>query len=300
MLNNAKMEGADFLQERVGCEICQSRSAHPEFQENGFWLNRCMSCGHFYVSPRPVNAMAIVGIREKSPPPEIHRIDELQRVPVYEKYIDWIKGYGRGKRWLDIGCGCGTFMEVLQREGYEVEGIEMDEQRLTHCQSRGLKVHSEPIESNSLAPESFDAVSMINVFSHLLDPIVVFKAIERVLANNGVIFLTTSQLGKKAYQREVPHWHIGDHLHFAGPNTFNNIASMLGLEAITLKRELTQTVVLKEKLLYESGRVWVNWIKKGFKEMPLLTELGGAMICFSRRYTSPRHEVTILFKKIDS
>jgi SAM-dependent methyltransferase len=269
-----------------------------EFQENGFWLNRCITCGHYYVSPRPLNPGTIRDVYEKTPSTEIHWQNELQRIPVYEKYIEWIKGFVPGRRWLDIGCGCGTFMEVLRQAEYEVEGIETDELRRFHCESRGLKVHPEPIEANYLAPGSFDAVSMINVFSHLRDPIMVFKAIERVLRHDGIIFLTTSQLGKKAYQSEVPSWHLGDHLHFAGPNTFNKIASMLGWKTITLKRDLTQTVVLKKKLYYDSERIWVNWMKKVFKEIPLLAEFVGAMICFSRRYASPRHEVAILFRKI--
>jgi SAM-dependent methyltransferase len=191
-------------------------------------------------------------------------------------------------------------MEVLRQAGCEVEGIETDEQRLYHCRSRGLKVHPEPIESNFLAPGSFDAVSMINVFSHLCDPIVVFKAIERVLRHDGIVFLTTSQLGEKAFQSEVPSWHVGDHLQFAGPNTFSKMASILGWEAITLKRDLTQTVVIKEKLFYESERVWVNWLKKAFKEIPLLTKFAGATTCLFRGYASPRHEVAILFRKITS
>jgi SAM-dependent methyltransferase len=171
-------------------------------------------------------------------------------------------------------------MEILHQAGYEAEGIETDEQRLFYCRSKGLKVHPEPIESNLLVAGSFDVVSMVNVFSHLLDPIMVFEAINRVLANNGIVFLTTSQLGKKAYRSEVPSWYLGDHLQFAGPNTFSSIASMLGWEVITLNRALTQTVVLKEKLRYNSKRIWVNWMKKAFKEIPLLTELGGAIISF--------------------
>lgn len=189
-------------------------------------------------------------------------------------------------------------MEVLQKTGYEVEGIEMNEERLSHCDSRGLKVHPEPIESNLLPPRSFDAISMINVFSHLGHPIIVFKAMERLLKPDGILFLTTSQLGEKAYQGEVANWHLGDHLQFAGPNTFKNIAAILGKEAITLKRELTQTVVLKEKLSYESERVWVNWIKKAFTKIPLLAELAGTLICISRMNTFPRHEVAVLFRKI--
>jgi 2-polyprenyl-3-methyl-5-hydroxy-6-metoxy-1,4-benzoquinol methylase len=148
-----------------------------------------------------MNPTAIDGIGEINPSPDIHKENEMQRIPIYEKYIAWVERFSPGRRWLDIGCGCGTFMEVLHRAGYEVEGIETDEQRLFHCRSRGLRVHTQSIESDFLPPKSFDAISMINVFSHLRDPIIVFNVIKRVLRPDGIIFLTTSQCGKKAYQR---------------------------------------------------------------------------------------------------
>lgn len=299
-MNASTVKELGFLQEWVGCGICRSESSRPEFQENGFWLNRCTSCGHFYVSPRPLNPGTVDEGGEKIPSPEIHKKDEIQRIPFYKNYICWVKRFEPGRRWLDIGCGCGTFMEVLHQAGYKIEGIETDEQRLSHCRSRGLEVHPEPIESNLLSQGSFDVVSMINVFSHIRDPIILFNAIKRVLRPDGIIFLTTSQCGEKAYKGEVSSWYLGDHHHFAGPNTFKNIASKLGKEAITLKRELTQTVVLKEKLLYESERIWVNWVKKAFRIVPILPKIAGAMICLFHGYASPRHEVAILFRKIDS
>ncbi|HVO32799.1 MAG TPA: methionine biosynthesis protein MetW [Elusimicrobiota bacterium] len=66
-----------------------------------------------------------------------------------------------GARVLDLGCGDGELMAVLQREkNAKVEGVELDEQSIYQCVAKGLSVlHSDFARGLSSYPDgSFDYV----------------------------------------------------------------------------------------------------------------------------------------------
>jgi SAM-dependent methyltransferase len=282
--------------EFVHCDICDGDKLVPMFNENGFILNRCNQCGHFYVSPRPSSG-SNHGSEEEIPSPSIHVSDELRRKRIFGRYVSHVKKYVSKGNWLDIGCGCGTLLQVASQNGFEVEGIEINPERLAYCRDAGLKVYENDIDSNFPLPSSYDVISLINVFSHLRSPTATFSAIHRILRDNGVILVATSQLGEKAYKDEVENWHIPDHLHFAGPNTFQSIASKLNLKISYASRSLTQKVVLSEKLSYRSNRGLVQMIKTMLRHIPGLIDLTAGIMCLSRGCRHPRHEVVVLFQK---
>jgi 2-polyprenyl-3-methyl-5-hydroxy-6-metoxy-1,4-benzoquinol methylase len=71
--------------------------------------------------------------------------------------------------FLDIGCGSGILLEVLEREGIVCKGVEISNMQLELCRSKGLDV--EEIDAleyvESLADESLTGVAMIQVAEHL-------------------------------------------------------------------------------------------------------------------------------------
>jgi SAM-dependent methyltransferase len=282
--------------EFVPCDICLGNSPKLMFKENGFILNRCDHCGHFYVSPRPRFGSSH-GSEEEIFSPSIHVSDELRRKAIFQRYVNYIKRYVPRGKWLDIGCGCGTLLKVASQSGFEVEGIEINPARLAYCRDAGLKAYGGDIEADLLPPSSYDVVSLINVFSHLRSPMTTFSSIHRILGDNGVILVATSELGKKAYKDEVENWHIPDHLHFAGPNTFQWIASKLNLKFSYVSRSLTQKVVLSEKLYYRSNHALVQLMKMMLQYIPGLINLTAGIMCLSKGYRRPRQEVVVLFQK---
>jgi len=221
----------------------------------------------------------------------------MRRRPIFERYVGYVKRYVQRGKWLDIGCGCGTLLRVAEKAGFEVEGIEVDPERLTFCRKAGLSVFDREIESNFLPPSSYDVISLINVFSHLRSPVATFSSIHRILRHNGIIIVATSELGKEAYKDEIEKWNIPDHLHFAGPQTFRLIASSLNLGVFYASRLLTQKVVIAEKLDYRSDRALVEAGKALLRHFPGMKGLMARTICLTRGYYYPRHEVVVFFHR---
>jgi SAM-dependent methyltransferase len=280
----------------MSCDICGGGATEPMVEENGFFIVRCAHCGHFFV-PSPPDDIRFASIIEEQPPPYIHEVHELSRLPVFEKYVQEVKGYAAGGSWLDLGCGCGTLLGVAQREGFHPIGTETDPERLSFCRAKGLTVHGEELGPETFGPESVTVISLINVFSHLLSPAASFQAMARILRPGGLILVATSECGRSVYADEVASWHIPDHLHFAGPNTFSTLASRLGLDLTYISRELSQKVILCEKLAYPSRRPLRRMLKFLLRRMPVLTGALARVVCLSRGYRYPRHEVVLILRK---
>ncbi|HME43777.1 MAG TPA: class I SAM-dependent methyltransferase [Syntrophorhabdales bacterium] len=281
--------------EYAACDICQKANPEHMFQENGFYLNRCKGCGHFYVSPRPTEGNTHHVERWDLPAPADHATHELSRTTEFEAYVTYARRHLARGTWLDIGCGCGTLLNIASRAGFKVEGVETDPERATYCRRSGLNVHDRDIMRNFLTPSSYDVVSMINVFSHLRSPTTAFASLHRLLRPGGLILVATSQLGRRAYKSEVPDWHIPDHLHFAGPETFKRIADTIGFELYCVRSQPTQKALICQKLVYRSEKRAFRAAKKVLGSVPGLIDISALAVCCARRYLYPRREVVMLF-----
>ncbi|CAA7599571.1 Methionine biosynthesis MetW [Acididesulfobacillus acetoxydans] len=88
-------------------------------------------------------------------------IKERQRV-----YLDYFKGKSKV---LDIGCGRGEFVELLQENGIGVQGIDINEDMVGYCQDRGLPVLQADLFSylEGLEDNSLDGIFAAQVIEHL-------------------------------------------------------------------------------------------------------------------------------------
>ena len=107
---------------------------------------------------------------------------------------------GEGKRALDIGCAYGFVVEVLDRFGYVVVGIDVSE----YAVSSGREVVDEEIflaEASHLPFKvaSFNLVTCFEVLEHLASPLSALIDVYNCLLPGGVFVATTptTSLGAK-------------------------------------------------------------------------------------------------------
>jgi len=73
---------------------------------------------------------------------------------------------------VDVGCGTGALLEVFQKRGCQVFGLEYAESALQYCRDRGLDVRKFNLERESLAADrTFDVAISMEVAEHLPGPI---------------------------------------------------------------------------------------------------------------------------------
>ena len=209
----------------VACPLCDQREASPWGRENGYSAVKCIGCGLVYVSPRPADDSISEATRTGQ-----HRHEAGAMSVVYAPSRRKLARYRARMRrvlaqelgqdpvsWLDIGAVFGELIEALRDvlpAGSRIRGIEPMAAKAAHARARGLPVTSESLAQVS---DSFDFVSLINVFSHLPDPGAFLADIRRLVRPGGTLVLMTGNGAELDRAESYPdRLDLPDHLVFAG------------------------------------------------------------------------------------
>lgn len=125
--------------------------------------------------------------------------------PLRLDYIDRAVGLA-GKDVLDVGCGGGILAESMAVRGARVTGIDMGEMPLRvaelHTLESGVEVQYRRVPVETLAaerPESFDAVTCMEMLEHVPHPGSVVDACARLVRPGGQVFFSTLNRNPKSY-----------------------------------------------------------------------------------------------------
>jgi SAM-dependent methyltransferase len=222
------------------CRICEHQDAAPWAEENGFSTVKCRACDLIYISPWPD-----LSDREQSLLQGAHAGDEVidtnsrpggsRSIRRYRRVLDDLFGTSLADvsvKWLDIGCGYGEFLEAIRDAAgpdSTMMGNEPNTRKAAHARDRGLDVDYRELDD---LPHEFSHVSLLNVFSHLPDPVDFIGKARDLLGPGGEMILQTGNAGDLD-RKDVPGalW-LPDHLIFAGENTLNVLFDKVGMDVV--------------------------------------------------------------------
>ena len=99
-----------------------------------------------------------------------------------------------GRTALDVGCGAGLLCEPLARLGASVTGIDAAPENIAaaeiHAAQSGLAIDYRAGGVEGLDGQ-FDLVTSLEVIEHVSDPAGFVHGLARVLADNGLLILST-------------------------------------------------------------------------------------------------------------
>jgi len=115
------------------------------------------------------------------------------RLSVYVPFIKKVQSIHRDAFALDLGCGRGEWLELLQDNQLSASGIDQDDGMLSACRSRGLNVQTGDAIAHlkSLPNNSLSIISGFHIAEHLsLDDLqTVIKESLRILKPAGLLIL---------------------------------------------------------------------------------------------------------------
>ena len=103
-----------------------------------------------------------------------------------------------GSLVVDVGCGYGDLLERLTKQGCRAIGVEVDEEAIAQCRSRGLRVLKAPAEALPMANASMDGGICKGVLPYT-DEAQAFAELRRVVKTGGRI--EAMYLGSGYYAR---------------------------------------------------------------------------------------------------
>ena len=122
--------------------------------------------------------------------------------------LQWIEQHVSlsGATVLDIGCGGGILSEAMSVRGASVTGIDLSQKALRvaelHQIESGAQVRYELASAEEYAarsPQSFDAITCMELLEHVPDPSSTVAACARLVKPGGQVFFSTINRTPKAY-----------------------------------------------------------------------------------------------------
>jgi 2-polyprenyl-3-methyl-5-hydroxy-6-metoxy-1,4-benzoquinol methylase len=146
---------------------------------------------------------------------------------------------GRG-RLLDIGCNEGRTLKNYARNGFQAEGIELNETAAAVARQAGFTVFTGQLDDFTPA-NLYDVAVLSNVLEHALDPKAMLLSVRRLLKPAGQVWIScpnSQSWLRPAFGRCWINWHVPFHLsHFSA----GQLRSLLEECGFTLRetRQLT-------------------------------------------------------------
>lgn len=118
-----------------------------------------------------------------------------ERQKKYLKFINPLKILKDEVKALDIGCGRGEWISLLNENGFNARGIDVNESMVKVASQKGLNaaVNDALGELKSLDENSLDIITAFQVVEHIKfdDVLELIKEAKRVLAPCGILILET-------------------------------------------------------------------------------------------------------------
>ncbi len=152
---------------------------------------------------------------------------------------------GRPGNLLDIGCGRGEFMQFMMNSGWNTTGIEPSEHACAYAGRNKLTIYKGTLNSFLAEKQrefknSFDAVTLINVLEHVINPEVILDTVKKLVKpRSGVIVIKVPNdfsLLQKHAERETKkkRWWVAmpDHINYFNMESLQTFLQQNGFEII--------------------------------------------------------------------
>jgi len=166
------------------------------------------------------------------------REEIIARLGEYKTYLDPILKTNNHKL-IDLGCGRGEWLELVQSWGFDPVGYDLDEGMLSHCRELGLNAHNADIIKalKDYGDESVAVVSAFHLIEHLkFDDIrILFRECFRILTPGGLIIFETPNTEHPLVMAEK-FWLDPSHIHPLPPGLLSFMARYQGFALNTIVR----------------------------------------------------------------
>jgi 2-polyprenyl-3-methyl-5-hydroxy-6-metoxy-1,4-benzoquinol methylase len=197
-------------------------------------VRRCATCGLRTLEPEPAPEQLIEVFDDGS----IYEGAFLLREDIMARHHKTLAGLERRVppgRLLDVGCGPGFFLEAARERGWAGTGVDPSPFSIEHIRSLGFEGHQGLLHEAVLPSASFDAVSLLQVVEHLLDPRALLDGCRRLLRPGGALLVATPNpvsILAKAQRERFNYWIPPVHCTWYTPRALTRLLNTAGFTGV--------------------------------------------------------------------
>jgi 2-polyprenyl-3-methyl-5-hydroxy-6-metoxy-1,4-benzoquinol methylase len=230
------------------CPLCQSGRIQKALSTKDFVITQevfdlydCQDCGLRFTQDVPIPAeigryYKSVNYISHSDTREglVNRVYHLARRFMLKRKQSIIEKLTVHRRLLDVGSGTGYFLNHMRSQGYEVMGIEVDEDtRQYSIDQFNLDIHKPLTLEDGLVPGKFGIITMWHVLEHLYDPKLYLQRYTELLEKDGFLLIAVPNFTSTDAQHYQQHWapyETPRHLWHFSPKTITNLLDEMGFQ----------------------------------------------------------------------
>jgi len=166
-------------------------------------FDRCAECGLCFANPPPTRKLVESYYFDQEAPSGwelVHYVAATtDRVAYWNEFADRLtRLVGKPGRLLEVGPAAGHLLRAAEDQGWAVTGVEASPKFARIVERSGLEVHQGVLETFDAGGAPFDAIVLIDVLEHLVDPVADLRRCRNMLASDGRIVVATCDIGSFA------------------------------------------------------------------------------------------------------
>jgi len=284
------------------CPLCSSDSTQKRFsltQENSIFC--CKNCELEFLSPQLDDAVLKKLYSESYYTPwglaGSSENEELKKMKIatFNLRLDLAKTIRSSGNLLDIGCATGYLLEAAKEKGFEPYGVEFSEYSASIANQKfgAERIFNGILEDSKFNSGFFDVISMFDLIEHVRIPQVILEKASSILNKDGVIIISTPDIGSisnKIMGQKWTHYKL-EHFYYFNKRSMNLLAKKSNLKVIHYERSKK---ALNLSYLNSQFKTYKHWL---FSPLISIINVITTENFKNKNFYLPIGEMTVMLKK---
>ncbi len=228
------------------CGIVMPLAEATRWHKDGFDIVECPECGLLFRAKLPDEAEVkeIYGVSYFAEAgnggggqgyPDYLADQDVHRA-LARRRLRRLVGLGARGPLLDVGCAGGFFLDEARSAGWGVEGVDISEPMADYARTElGLQVRTGLFGTLEAAPAAYGCITMWDYIEHSIDPLSELGKARSLLADSGVLGLSTGDAATLVARISGSRWHLltpRHHNYFFTMATLHKALAEAGFEIV--------------------------------------------------------------------
>ena len=264
----------------AACVVCQKNTGIWWFVKNTHDIYKCSKCALVFVSPIPETAAKVYSENYFCGASDgfgyiNYDEDKQADLSAFEEYINKIEKAkpGRGTL-LDIGAATGAFVATAKKRGWVASGLEISEYAAAAGRAKGLDIKTGTVDSAEFSQQTFDIITLWDVFEHFPDPRAALVKIYSWLKPNGLLVLNLPDAGSVYARTMGKHWQLiipPEHLHLFNVHNLAKLLQEYGFTVLAtdkIGKKFKPAYILQILYTMRHQKIW-KYLSEKIRKTPI-------------------------------